>query len=95
VTLIAFICVLKPVRLRKIFPTEKHTFFSLKVFDLRFSQNFYFKTVSGPESELFSDSVKIYGFVRIRIHNTVPDAMFKSPSLHRFVLRFDKIKNGQ
>jgi hypothetical protein len=59
----------------KSFPTEKLTFFCLSsVWSAIFHNFFYFTTVSGSESksELFSDSdpAKIFGFFRIRIHNT-------------------------
>jgi hypothetical protein len=67
-------CVFWSVRQRKIFPTEKRTFFSLS----SVWSAIYITTVAGSESkskyELFSDSesdpAKIFGFFRIRIHNT-------------------------
>jgi hypothetical protein len=41
VLLIAFICVLEPVRQRQNFPIEKHNFFLFQVFDLRFFTRFF------------------------------------------------------
>jgi hypothetical protein len=57
----------------KSFPTEKLTFFLFQVFDLRlFTKNFILQQCLDPKPNFFSDSdpAKIFGFFRIRIHNT-------------------------
>jgi hypothetical protein len=75
--LIAFICVLEPVRQRKKkFSIEKHNIFLFQVFDLRFfRQIFILQQCLDPNPNFFSgsDPAKTFGFFRIRIHNTVPE----------------------
>jgi hypothetical protein len=69
VALIAVICIPEPVKQKKGFAREKHTFCSLSsVQPLIFRNYCYFIAVSG--FEFFSDSAKTFGFFRIRIHNS-------------------------
>jgi hypothetical protein len=61
VPLIAFICVLEPVRQRTKISIEKHKIFLFQVFDFFiFHKNFHSTTVS--ESESVSESELFFGF---------------------------------
>jgi hypothetical protein len=76
VPLIAFLCVLESVQMRKKFTNGKR-FFLFQVFDLRFFTKFLFYNsvwirIRIQIRTFFSDSdpAKIFGLFRIRIHNT-------------------------
>jgi hypothetical protein len=82
VPLIAFICVLEPVRQRKIFSIEKHKIFLFQVFDFVFSQKFSFYN---------SVWLRIRTFFRIRIHNN-PGKLWNVYRSMFLIIIFIKIK---
>jgi hypothetical protein len=86
VPLIAFICDLESVQQRKSFPTEK--LFLFQVFEMRIFKIFLNFTQCldpnlNPNTNFFSDSdpAKIFGFFRIRTHNTGLDIKVLVPVL--------------